>query len=159
MTLEALTAQEENAEADKLIESLQNGVGGAVHTTRMCYMCFDDVDEPSNPLVRNSGALGLWFTKSFARGSTIIEPTTTHNLSCIIAAIYEKWRKIFARCTADLKSVARLLALCLRRWPHVSAGVTRDTCTLTVYKNGTRQRQRTRYEQIPLTVYFQGRAG
>lgn len=50
VTIEALTAQEENAEADKLIESLQNGVGG-VANTRMCYMCFDDVDEASNPLV------------------------------------------------------------------------------------------------------------
>lgn len=50
VTIEALTAQEENAEADKLVESLQNGVGGAVNT-RMCYMCFDDVDEASNPLV------------------------------------------------------------------------------------------------------------
>lgn len=50
VTIEALTAQEENAEADKLIESLQNGVGGVVNT-RMCYMCFDDVDEASNPLV------------------------------------------------------------------------------------------------------------
>lgn len=77
MTLEALTAQEENAEADKLIESLQNGVGGAVHTTRMCYMCFDDVDEPSNPLVRNSGALlAPWFMKYFAQGFYIFEPTT-----------------------------------------------------------------------------------
>lgn len=50
MTIEALTAQEENAEADKLIGSLQNG-GGAVVNTRMCYMCFDDIDEPGNPLV------------------------------------------------------------------------------------------------------------
>lgn len=50
MTIEALTAQEENAEADKLICSLQNGVGGLVNT-RMCYMCFDDVDEAANPLV------------------------------------------------------------------------------------------------------------
>lgn len=50
VTIEALTAQEENAESDKLIESLQNGVGGVVNT-RMCYMCFDDVDEASNPLV------------------------------------------------------------------------------------------------------------
>lgn len=50
MTIEALTAQEENAEADKLIGSLQNGGGGVVNT-RMCYMCFDDVDEAGNPLV------------------------------------------------------------------------------------------------------------
>lgn len=51
MTIEALTAQEENAEADKLIGSRQNGAGGAANT-RMCYMCFDDVDEAGNPLVR-----------------------------------------------------------------------------------------------------------
>lgn len=51
MTIEALTAQEENAEADKLIGSRQNGAGG-VANTRMCYMCFDDVDEAGNPLVR-----------------------------------------------------------------------------------------------------------
>lgn len=51
VTIEALTAQEENAEADKLVGSLQNGGGGLVNT-RMCYMCFDDVDEASNPLVR-----------------------------------------------------------------------------------------------------------
>lgn len=50
MTIEALTAQEENAEADRLLGSLQQGSGG-VMTTRMCYMCFDDVDEASNPLV------------------------------------------------------------------------------------------------------------
>lgn len=56
MTIEALTAQEENAEADKLIGSLQNGGGGVVNT-RMCYMCFDDVDEPGNPLV--SASCGL----------------------------------------------------------------------------------------------------
>lgn len=60
VTIEALTAQEENAEADKLIESLQNGVGGVVNT-RMCYMCFDDVDEASNPLVS---------TAFFCSGST-----------------------------------------------------------------------------------------
>lgn len=51
VTIEALTAQEENAEADKLIGSRQNGAGG-VANTRMCYMCFDDVDEAGNPLVR-----------------------------------------------------------------------------------------------------------
>lgn len=50
VTIEALTAQEENAEADKLVGSLQSG-GGGVANTRMCYMCFDDVDEPGNPLV------------------------------------------------------------------------------------------------------------
>lgn len=57
MTIEALTAQEENAEADKLIGSLQNGGGGVVNT-RMCYMCFDDLDEPGNPLV--SAMYGLY---------------------------------------------------------------------------------------------------
>lgn len=63
VTIEALTAQEENAEADKLKDSLQNGGGAAVHTTRMCYMCFDDVDEASNPLV--STLLTLSWSRPF----------------------------------------------------------------------------------------------
>lgn len=60
VTIEALTAQEENAEADKLIGSLQNGSGGVVNT-RMCYMCFDDVDEAGNPLVSATARLLLPF--------------------------------------------------------------------------------------------------
>lgn len=50
VTIEALTAQEEFAEADRLIKSLDNGAS-TLANPRMCYMCFDDVDEPKNPLV------------------------------------------------------------------------------------------------------------
>ncbi|CAM9290338.1 unnamed protein product [Choristocarpus tenellus] len=49
VTIEALTAQEENANAEK-----QGGLnlknGGRVASPRMCYMCFDDLDIAENPL-------------------------------------------------------------------------------------------------------------
>lgn len=68
VTIEALTAQEENAEADKLIGSRQNGAGG-VANTRMCYMCFDDVDEAGNPLVRDLRSPLNVFNRPSFRGS------------------------------------------------------------------------------------------
>lgn len=85
MTIEALTAQEENAEADKLICSLQNGVGGLANT-RMCYMCFDDVDEAANPLVSthyykpqfglaNACFIGMHYCETFLR-SLLVDVVT-----------------------------------------------------------------------------------
>ncbi|CAM9441755.1 unnamed protein product [Hapterophycus canaliculatus] len=104
VTIEALTAQEENAEADKLIGSLQNGSGGAVNT-RMCYMCFDDVDEAGNPLVApceckgdtryvHLNCLQKWHT------------TTSENKVCVV--LNNKGVRVCTVCKSPYKASVRL---------------------------------------------------
>ncbi|CAM9312135.1 unnamed protein product [Ectocarpus sp. 13 AM-2016] len=104
VTIEALTAQEENAEADKLTGVLQNGGGGVVNT-RMCYMCFDDVDEPGNPLVApceckgdtryvHLNCLQKWHT------------TTSENKVCVV--LNNKGVRVCTVCKSPYKASVRL---------------------------------------------------
>ncbi|CAM9133877.1 unnamed protein product [Discosporangium mesarthrocarpum] len=105
VTIEALTAQEENAIADKRVGSGLNDGEGGVPSTRMCYMCFDDLDVPENPLVApcqckgdtryvHLDCLQKWHT------------TTSENKVCVV--LNNKGVRVCTICKSPYKASVRL---------------------------------------------------
>ncbi|CAM9538837.1 unnamed protein product, partial [Chrysoparadoxa australica] len=114
VTIEALTAQEESADAEKAEVAAQAAAGTPAGSpeikpkekeTRMCYMCFDDVDSVENPLVApceckgdtryvHLNCLQKWHT------------TTSENKVCVV--LNNKGVRVCTVCKSPYKASVRL---------------------------------------------------